>query len=505
MMPCTSIAPPEVPGAQIVSFKSARLQNVTALTNSESSSAITPTTVDVCDVNITLTHPGDNDLVHLEIWLPFDHASWNGRFQGIGGGGYITGSGPASTSLGPAVTAGYSAAYTDGGHNSTTGADPSTWALEDGKIVWPLLVDFSSRSLHDLAVVGKAVSANYYGTPSKYSYWNGCSTGGRQGLMEAQKFAGDYDGILANAPAINWASFLVAEFWPQVAMQTANVFPTQCEFQAFQNASIELCDGLDGAVDGIISNPFDCTFDPQSLIGKQINCNGSVTITKPVADLVEKIFAGPQSPSGKFLWYGILPGTSFSGLANTTTINGKTIGVPFSISATWIQDFLMLNPSYNVSAITFESFTDLFYQSLQDYNSIIGTTNPDLAPFQKSGGKMITWHGLSDQLIFPNGTINYLENVQALMGGPDIVNEFYRVFLVPGAQHCASYYGPAPVPAQTLEALVKWVEEGIAPETLFANDTIVDGSVVSRNICLYPKQPRYQGGDMSAADSFTCE
>jgi hypothetical protein len=251
----------------VVSISGIKRQNVTVSTLSMASE------LNFCDVKVILTHPRANDSVLVEVWLPLD--GWNGRFQATGGGGYATG--VFDIALGPAVASNYSAASTDGGHSVNPFDPGAPWALKgNGQINWPLLTDFASRSLHDMAVVGKAVTANFYGRSAQYSYWNGCSTGGRQGLMEAQRFPEDFNGILANSPAINWPSFIVAEQWPQIVMDQEQVFPSQCELDFFTNASIAACDHLDGVVDGVIGDVANCSFDPCTLVGSKIDCNGTM-------------------------------------------------------------------------------------------------------------------------------------------------------------------------------------------------------------------------------------
>lgn len=499
-IPCASITAPAVPGATVLSVVGAEMLNITippvpmVLPGGASG-------LNVCNVNVNLTHPGVNDNVLVELWLPLE--GWNGRFQGTGGSGWATDSG--SIALAVAAGAGYSGAMTDGGHpNNST--DPSAWALNsDGTVNWGLLTDFASRSLHDMAVVGKAVTAQFYGRSPSYSYWNGCSTGGRQGLMEAQKYPTDYDGILAMSPAINWPSFIMAEQWPQVVMEQEKTFPTQCVFDAFTADGILQCDMLDGVKDGVIGDPVNCLFDPYKLVGSTVNCsNTEVSITYTMADIVRKVLDGPTDSFGQQLWYGLNVGSPFNGIALTVPgPNGATIGAPFPISDSWIKYFLKRNPNFNTSTITYWDYPQLFAQSNLEYENVIGTNNPDLSAFSAAGGKMITWHGLADPLIFPNGTLNYRQRVESAMGGGSAVDRFYRVFFAPGVGHCGM--GTGPVPTDPLDALVTWVEKGTAPDTLAAATTDASGATWTKNICRYPLVSRYNGhGDPKSAASYTC-
>lgn len=495
---CASLTAPYVPGANVLSVVGVERYNVSVLSVPPTNNNITVSAI--CEVKVNLTHPGTNDNVLVKVWLPL--SGWNGRFQGTGGGGFSTGY--YDLMLGPAADAGWAAAMTDGGHAESP-YDASTWALTSNRTLnWDLLIDFASRSLHDMTVVGKSITAQFYGSEPRYSYWMGCSTGGRQGFMEAQKYPEDYNGILANAPAINWPSLLVADQWPQIVMEQERTFPSACIFDAFTRASISKCDGLDGVIDGVIGNVQNCLFDPYELVGTSITCDeGEVSITTAMANVVRKILDGPVTTSGVPLWYGLKVGSVLTALANTVTTNGTTAGAPFSISDSWIKLFLEQNPDYNTANITYLEYETLFAKSNLEYTGVIATNNPDLSAFKAAGGKLISWHGLSDELIFPDGTLQYRQQVELEMGGGHLVDEFYRQFFPPGVYHCGM--GPGPAPIDALSALVEWVEQGTAPDTLAAEVLDESGVVATRNICKYPLVSRYNGkGDTKSASSYTC-
>jgi feruloyl esterase len=447
-----------------------------------------------CQVHAVVTHPPAGDSVNIDVWMPVD--GWNGRFQGVGGGGYVGGFPQA---LAQPVSQGYAAASTDTGHSGASGA----FVLDsNGRLNWQLVRDFAYLGVHDMTVVGKAITAAFYGRAARYSYWNGCSTGGRQGLAEAQRYPDDYDGILSAAPAINWSRFIPAEFWPELVMLRADDFLPQCKFGAFRAAAIAACDVVgDGVRDGVIGDPSRCAFDPRSLIGRATPCG---TITAQDAAVVAKILAGPRSVTGDFLWYGLTPGASFAALAGTATVNGTTTGAPFPIALTHLGIWVLQNPAWDWTTATYESYDQLFTQSVEEYTSVIGTDNPDLRAFQRSGGKVLIWHGEADQLIFPQGTVNYYQRVAATTGGTARTDQFARLFLAPGVTHCAG--GPGPQPDNPLSALVDWVERGHAPQTLAGVVRDSTGAVVqARPICLYPEVAAYRGhGDPNAAASFVC-
>jgi feruloyl esterase len=275
-------------------------------------------------------------------------------------------------------------------------------------------------------------------------------------------------------------------------------FLPQCKFAAFQAAAVSACDLVgDGVRDGVIGDPVRCRFDPRSLVGQSTPCGA---ITAQDAGVVAKILAGPRSTTGEFLWYGLTPGTSFAGLAGTTA----TGGAPFPIAVTHIAAWLLQNPAWDWRTASYELYDQLFTQSVEQYTSAIGTENPDLHGFARAGGKVLIWHGAADQLIFPQGAVNYFQRVEDAMGGRERTEKFARLFIAPGVAHCAG--GPGPQPDNPFAALVDWVERGRAPQTL--NGVIRDATgtvTASRPICRYPQVAAYRGkGDPTQAASFVC-
>ncbi|OAL56702.1 tannase and feruloyl esterase [Pyrenochaeta sp. DS3sAY3a] len=448
-----------------------------------------------CNVSISYTHPGQNDLINVWLGLP---SNWNGRFQGVGGGGWTTGD---PLRLTTAIAQGYASVSTDGGHSAT--AQTASWALlSPGNVNLYALQNFASVTLNDMTVLGKQLTEAYYGEKISKSYWSGCSTGGRQGLMMAQRYPEAYDGILSEAPAINWGQFIPAEFWPQRVMHEAGYFPSQCELNAITAAAIDACDDLDGLKDGVVGLTGLCDFQASSVVGTPYSCPGASpgTISEKAAAIVQSIWKGARDSEGNFQWYGLTPGSPLNGLANTnTTSDGKSIGLPFPISKDWHQIFLQGNTSFDPYSYTPAGWDASFHASGNRYDSIIGTRDADLSEFKGFGGKMITWHGMSDQLIFFNGTVDYWNRVVHL--DPN-ATDFYRFYSAPGVQHCRGGSGAAPTDA--LAALVLWVEGNEVPETLAANRT-VNGTNWTQELCLYPLSSIYKGGDPSQASSFRCE
>jgi len=319
--------------------------------------------------------------------------------------------------------------------------------------------------------------------------------------MEAQRYPADYNGISSGAPAINWTKFIPSEIWPELVMNQSHDFLPTCIENAFTESAVQAC----GTTGGVITNPSACAWSPDKLVGFVTPCG---VITRQDAAVMEKIWQGPQTAGGKPLWYGLERGASLAGLAATTTAKGVTSGSPFPVPVSWLGTWLQRNPSWHWQTLTYPQFGKLFAQSVSEFSSVIATDNPDLSAFQKDGGKIIIWHGLADQLIFPQGTVNYYQRVQQAMGGAGRTDSFARLFLASGAQHCASAAGPAPAePAQPLDSLVSWVEHGKAPASILGATTDPATGVVTdtRPLCLYPKFARYSGhGSTTQASSFTC-
>jgi pimeloyl-ACP methyl ester carboxylesterase len=426
--------------------------------------------------------------IQIEVWLPKD--TWNGRYRGEGGGGYA---GQVSHGgLAAGIRAGYATGSTDTGHPASAGG---TFALNpDGTLNTGLIADFAERSLHELAVKAKALIAAYYGKAPTFSYWNGCSTGGRQGLMAAQRFADEYDGLVVGAPAINWDRFIPSELWPHIAMsKTAGGPIAASKLTAVTRAAVAACDAGDGVVDGVINDPRKCTYDPAALVCKPGDETAGC-LTGQEADAIRKIWNGPTSASGERLWFGLERGTPLNGLAGSN---------PFPIATTHFQHWIRQNPKFDWRTLSEADFEADFKASQRMFGDVIGTDDPNLAAFRKSGGRMIIWHGEADSLIFPRGTVNYFERVIAANGGARQVDEFARLFMAPGVGHCAGGDGPNPV--GLFDAVVNWVEKGVAPPTIPASRRRPDGTVLNRPLCPYPTTAKWTGkGSTDEAANFSC-
>ncbi|KAH7159449.1 tannase and feruloyl esterase-domain-containing protein [Dactylonectria estremocensis] len=403
---------------------------------------------------------GQHDTVNVQIWLP---DSWNGRFLGTGGGGFAGGE-IQRGSLALGVSQGYATVATDGGHDRSFGVATAPWAqVSPFNMDQYALHNFASISLLDMTVLGKSLTTTFYGSEPRYSYWNCCSTGGRQGFMLVQRYPGSYDGILAAAPGINWDRMLAATVYPQVVMNNLSYYPNACELNAISSAIVAACDGDDGAEDGILSAPRLCNFNYSSIVGTTVTCEDgdSLDITSAAVQIAESAYNGPHSSSGEQLWFGPTPDsplTVATGLAVTTcTSNNNCTGASNPIG----------NPDFTLDSVE------------QQYLSIIGTSDPDLSVFKATGGKILTWHGLMDEIVPSKGTTDYYSRVEAL----DLdVRSFFKHF----------------------EAPVRLVEDGESPEVLPARSEANDGTVRRRNLCPWPLEALYKGGDPALAESFEC-
>jgi len=446
----------------------------------------------LCRVVATTTHPPAGDKVRM--WIAIPTANWNGRFVGTGGGGF---SGGSAGGVNQPAALGFAAGATDTGHEGGSAA----FALDaNGRLNWQAIRDFSHVGIHEMTVTGKALTQALYGVAPSRSYFNGCSTGGRQGLMEAQRYPQDYDGIAAGAPAINWTNLMMQSFWGSMLMNAASNPIPQCKLAAATAAAIDACDGLDGVKDGVIEDPKRCTFDPKALVGTSAGECG--TFTQADADIIRKLWEGPRREDGGPLWYGPARGADLNPLAGSR--GAPLVPQPFAFAVDWLRYFLTQNPQFDWTTVTPKAYQQLWDQSAEQYGIVIGTDDPDLSGFRDRGGKTIIWHGWADPLITPHGTIDYYARVLQRMGGAQKTAEFARLFLAPGVGHCGGGAGPAP--AGVLDALLLWVEGGKPPDTLTAVKRDLTGAVTrSRPLCQYPLVAKYKGkGSTDDAVNFVC-
>lgn len=451
------------------------------------------TTPRSCRLTLKVADPADGGTVTVWVYLPV--RTWNGRFQGVGGGGF---SGGDPERLTAPLRAGYAAAATDAGH-----AGPAAeFALnQDGTLNWPAIKDFGYQGIQDMTLAAKAMVRAYYDQDPAYSYFNGCSTGGRQGVMEAQRYPDEYDGILAAAPVINFPKMQTGQMWGQVVMLEEDNPVAACKFEAAVTATVTACDTVgDGVRDGVIGDPLACHFDLSALVGRGTPCG---TITAADVAVMRSIQEGPRRKDGGFLWYGLAPGAPFAGLHDTEEVDGRLVGKPFVYDLWWFSLFLAQDRSWDWTELTYATFEGYFDLAVERYNDVLGADDPDLSAFQRASGKLLLWHGAADFGVPFQGTVDYYERVKDELG-PKRARQFLRLFLAPGVGHCGDGAGPQPV--DPFAALVRWVEEGAAPSTLDAARADPGGAVAAtRPVCAYPLVARWTGkGDPDDGSTYRC-
>lgn len=335
----------------------------------------------------------------------------------------------------------------------------------------------------------------------------------------AQRYPGDYDGIAASAPAFNWNTFIPTTSWTQVMMNIRKDWPRKCELDYITQAAIDYCDPLDGITDGIISLVDQCDFDPYSLVGESFNCTDTnlfMDLTEGAAYTANITWTGPTTSSGRRAWYGpnlqsrltgatVNTGTTADlGYAMTTcTANGTCSGVDAGLGDAWLTYFVNKNTTWDDLDITSQDeFVRMMHHAQQQFDSIIGTNDPDLTEFRDAGSKMITYHGLADGLIPSRGTDDYYNKSVAIDSN---LNDYWRYFQVPGMDHCSGGVGGQPT--ATWQLLVDWVEKGIAPDTMpISFNSSIDGVLNTRILCPYPARAvlKANATNTTTADSFEC-
>ena len=458
--------------------------------------------VPFCRVALTLKPSADSD-IKTEVWLPV--SGWNGKFQGIGNGGFA-----GAISYGPmaaAVGAGYAAASTDTGHKTGPGID-AAWALNHSEKI----TDFGYRAIHETAVSGKALTAAFYNASPKRSYFNSCSNGGRQALMEAQRFPDDYDGIIAGAPANYWTRLMSMAMVNVQATHAdpASFFPAS-KLRAVSAAALATCDANDGVADGVIENPGACGFDPAVLL-----CRGEdsdACLTAPQVTALKTIYAAKRTSAGDAIMPGYSPGgeAETGGWAGWITGPAPRQSAMYGFGTQFFSHMVFNDPAWDVR--TFNLDRD-WKTAAAKVGRDLDADSADLRAFQARGGKLILYHGWSDAAIPAQHAIDYYNAVAAAMGR-DAAASFVRLYMVPGMQHCgggsgASTFGQAGVATgdpdhNVSAALERWVEQGVAPQQLIASKMNGTTVVRTRPLCAYPQTAHYQGtGSTDAAANFVC-
>ncbi|HXI90590.1 MAG TPA: tannase/feruloyl esterase family alpha/beta hydrolase [Blastocatellia bacterium] len=457
-----------------------------------------------CRVTGVIKPTADSD-IRFEVWMP--STGWNGKFQGIGNGGFAgTITQPA---LAAAVSRGYAAASTDTGHTTTD----ATWALGHPEKI----VDYGNRAIHEMTEKAKSIVSAFYGNGPKRSYFASCSNGGRQALMEAQRYPNDYDGLIAGAPANYFTHILTGFAWNlQATLNDPASYIPASKLKAVETAALAACDARDGVTDGVIDDPTKCSFDPSVLLCKGADSEACLTEKQIVA--IKKIYAGPRTSTGEQIIPGFVPGgeTGPGGWLAWITGAGSNKGLQFFFATQTFANMIYNNPAWDFKTFNLDKDSKLADEKLA---SSLNATDPNLKAFKARGGKLILYHGWSDAALPPVNTINYFQSVVSKMGQRD-AGSFIRLFMVPGMQHCGGGPGPNSFGAVVTSgqsdaqhdmsiALERWVEEGAAPDQIIASKRqgIDAKSPITRTrpLCPYPQVARYKGtGSTDDASNFVC-
>jgi len=454
-------------------------------------------TVAYCQVDLVYgSTPNQN--ITIRIGLPLSAAdggtggvegAWNGRTEGVGGGGCAGGMNVA----GP-VNAGYVGSGTDAGH---AGGSCEPGVNADGTYNLQFINDFFRDGIKQQILFSKAISLRYYGMKAAYNYWNGCSTGGRQGYLLAQELSDELDGILASAPAMYWTRFETAMMWGQVVMKDLVGAPiAAAKLNQTTASAVAACDAADGVTDGILDDPRACRFSATSNVCGTATAPAANCLTPDEAKAIDRIWDGPRNAHGDRVWFGLDRGTP---------LGSQNGAAPFALAPTQIH-WDEHNAAFDWRTMTAETYARVAEDGSKNIADVTDTF-ADLDAFKRHGGKLVTMVGANDPLIFPQGVINYYRQMAAREGGgtPDFdkLRRFYRLYRAPGVGHCGG--GAGPQPQNLFGALVDWVEHAKAPDTILATTTTAGAVARSRPLCPYPQTAIYNGsGSTDEAASFHC-
>jgi len=454
---------------------------------------------------VAKAHPSSDSDITIEVWMPLDN--WNGKLQGLANGGFA---GAINyLELGASLQHGYVATGTDTGHAGSP--IDAAWALGHPEKI----IDFGHRGIHEMTRVAKLVIPQFYGSAPKRSYFAGCSDGGREALMEAQRYPEDYDGILAGAPANDWIGLLsLAVVDTQALTATPASFIPPAKVANIGKAVEAACDKLDGVADGVLNDPRQCRFNPASVQCKE-GQDANDCLTAAQVSALETIYAGIHDPSGRTIFPGYLPGAEQGEGGWALWITGpapaKSLMAYFGLG--YYANMVYDEKNWDYKSFTVESgMKTATRKTAEALNAI----NPDLSAFQRRGGKLILYHGWNDPAIPALNTVNYYQEVIAKMGR-SAADSFTRLYMVPGMQHCGGGPGPENF-GEALDApstdpqhniritLENWVEKGTAPSSfIVSKQASANSPEITRPLCPYPQSAKYKGaGDPNQAENFTC-
>jgi Tannase and feruloyl esterase len=502
---CDSLADLKLPNTTITSAKTIAAGSFTSPTGTPPppfGSTSFKKLPDFCRVEGVL-QPSSDSHIEFEVWMPA--FKWNGKIQGAGNGGFA---GSINYSaLADSVLKGYASSSTDTGHKGD-GAD-ARWALGHSEKI----VDYGYRAIHETAQKSQAIVRAFYDEDAKHSYFSSCSNGGRQALMEAQRYPADYDGIIAGAPAASFTHMISAFIWD---LQAAEVDPASYipdgKYAAIDAAVVAACDARDGVKDGVIDDPTKCGFKPATLL-----CTGAESdacLTQPQITALEKIYAGPRNSQGEQVYPGFLPGGQSGPAGWPLWVSGAAPGksLRYAFATQGGANLIYQNAAWDFRAYNLDRDVKVADDTM---GSRLDAVDPNLKALKDRGGKLIIYHGWSDSALAPMATVNYYQSVVSKMGAKPAA-DFVRLYMVPGMQHCGGGPGPdsfgaapggpgADSKRSMTAALEAWVETGIAPGKIVATKYEAGSAVRTRPLCPYPQVARYSGsGSTDDEANFKC-
>jgi len=453
-----------------------------------------------CQVDVLYGESPEQN-INIRVGLPLNsqdggtggiQGAWNGRTQGVGGGGCA-----GSLNVTGPVNTGYVGSGTDTGH---TGGDCEPGVNLDRTYNLQFIEDFIRNAIKQQVLLSKSITRAYYGMAPVYNYWNGCSTGGRQGYLVAQELGKELQGILANAPAIYWTRFQTAQMWGQIVMKDLLGTPIAADkLNQVTASAVAACDAADGVTDGVIDDPRTCHFSAMANLCGAPTAPATNCLSLPEAEAIDMIWDGPRNTDGQRIWFGLDRGT------NLTALNGTA---PFLLGVTqfhWDEH----DRNFDWHTVSIDEYPQVAQDGSRNIADVTDTFG-DLHVFRRHGGKLLTFVGGNDQLIMPHGVINYYRQMASRLGhgageGPDFedLQSFYRLFRAPGVAHCGG--GSGPQPQNLFDALVNWVENGVAPDSILAQGGVGAPPTRTRPLCPYPQTAVYNGtGSTDDAANFHC-
>ncbi|PKX93382.1 putative tannase [Aspergillus novofumigatus IBT 16806] len=500
-----------------------------------------------CNVTVTYTHPGKGDNVVVKYAFP-QPSDFKNRFYVAGGGGY---------SLSSVATGGleYGAASgaTDAGYDAFSYSYDEVVLYGNGSINWDATYMFAYQALGEMTTLGKTLTRNFYGLSSDakvYTYYEGCSDGGREGMSQVQRYGDLYDGAITGAPAFRFAQQQVNHLFPSVVEKTLDYYPPPCELAKIVNATIEACDPLDGRTDGVVSRTDLCKlhFDLSKIVGEPYYCAAQTstslgfgfskrqapgsttsyqpaqngTVTKEGVAVAQAIYDGLHNTQGQRAYLSWQIASEFSDA--TTEWNNDTGSWELSIPSTggeFVTKFVQLLDLDNLSTldnVTYDTLVEWMNTAMVRFLDSLQTTVPDLTTFQSSGGKLLHYHGESDPSIPAASSVHYWQSVRSIMY-PGVaaskslkeLQEWYQFYLIPGAAHCGTNsLQPGPYPQNNMEIMIDWVENGVRPTRL--NTTVSSGDYAGETqmLCQWPTRPLWKDNstfdcvnDEKSIDSWT--